>query len=195
MARIFTYLLVEQPNQPHKIVMWDTLDITVGRGADQDVTVDDPEVSRQHAIFRLEGDAFQVADLHTSNGTFVNGAQIATHTLRPGDSVEIGGATFTFRSETESPMGKGVETAFASQLKGFAPELSDGGGRTVLGMAPSDVVGGFEPSQDLEGLGPVGELELDFEDDAVAAHQAAAQTMDPDLTMGGDGLEAPWGEV
>ena len=95
MSRIFTYLVVDAPGVPQKVVVWDTLDITIGRGADQDLTVEDPEVSRQHAIFQLENQSFAVADLHTSNGTFVNGSRIGdARLLRPGDVIRVGQSDF-----------------------------------------------------------------------------------------------------
>ena len=135
MARLFTYLVVDCPGQPQQVIMWDTLEITVGRGPDRDLVIPDSEVSRQHALFRIENQAHTIADLHTSNGTFVNGARVSRHVLRPGDVVELGPARVCFRQETESPKGKNVK--FASQLKGFAPfgEGEDAGNRTVLGMS------------------------------------------------------------
>src|SRR5436305_5942428 len=65
--------------------------LTVGRGA-ADLVIDDPSVSRIHAVFRSAGDAIEVEDLGSRNGTKVNGEPIAAVTaLRPGDSVEVGG--------------------------------------------------------------------------------------------------------
>jgi hypothetical protein len=137
MARLFTFLVIDCPGQPQQVVLWDTLEITVGRAPDRDLVIPHAEVSRQHALFRIENQAHTIADLHTSNGTFVNGARVSRHALRPGDVVELGPARVSFRQEPESPKGKNVK--FASQLKGFAPfgEGEDAGGRTILGMSGS----------------------------------------------------------
>jgi pSer/pThr/pTyr-binding forkhead associated (FHA) protein len=53
----------------------------LGRARTCDVTVDDPSVSRQHAELRPEGEGWLVADLGSTNGTFVNGRRIQTAPL------------------------------------------------------------------------------------------------------------------
>ena len=123
MARLFTFLIVDSPDQPQQLILWDTLEITVGRAPDRDIVVAHSEVSRQHAVFAIDGASHIVADLHTSNGTFVNGARVSQHELRPDDVVELGPARISFRQKTESPKGKHVR--FASQLKSFTPFGSD----------------------------------------------------------------------
>jgi hypothetical protein len=131
-ARTFTYLVVDAPDQPQQLILWDTLEITVGRAPDRDIVIAHAEISRQHAVFRMEGQTYTIADLHTSNGTFVNGARVSQHALRPGDVVELGPAQISFRQSADSPKGKHVR--FASQLKAFAPLGDADGNRTVLGM-------------------------------------------------------------
>ena len=170
MAQSFTFLVVDCPGEPTQTILWDTLEIAVGREAEQDLVVPDSEVSRKHALFRMEGDAHTLADLHTSNGTFVNGSQIRTHTLRPGDVIEIGPATLRFHQEPESPMRGGENVRFASQLKGF-PEMPGGeGGKTVLGLAPeSELDDGLDLGEDLSHLGPVNELQFELGGDQLEA--------------------------
>ena len=67
-----------------------TGELVVGR-ADAHVIVEDPAVSRRHAVVRLEGDRVTVEDLGSTNGTWVNGRRIEgpTH-LGPGDVLQIG---------------------------------------------------------------------------------------------------------
>ena len=169
MARNFTYLVVECPGEAPQTIIWDTLEIAVGRVADQDLVIPDSEVSRTHALFRMEGDAHTLADLHTSNGTFVNGTQIRTHTLRPGDVIEIGPATIQFHQEQASPMGDGADVRFASQLKGF-PEMPGGeGGKTVLGLGTESLIADdLALGEDLSHLGPVDELQFELGEDLIA---------------------------
>jgi predicted component of type VI protein secretion system len=159
MARVFTFLVIDSPGQSQQIIIWDTLEITVGRGPDRDLVIPDSEVSRQHALFAMDGSSHIVADLHTSNGTFVNGARVSRHQLRPGDVVELGPARVQFRQESESPKGKNVR--FASQLKsGFQKfgEDEEAGNRTVMGLA-----GGLVSAQgDYSDRAPQGEPEFDL---------------------------------
>src|SRR3954449_9540543 len=68
--------------------------LVVGR-VDADVTIDDPLVSRRHAVVRLAPDAVEIEDLGSLNGTWVNGAGLdAPRRLDPGDTVQIGGSSF-----------------------------------------------------------------------------------------------------
>ncbi len=47
--------------------------IHIGRGLTADVRIEDPQVSRRHAIIAQRGDGVRVLDDRSSNGTFVNG--------------------------------------------------------------------------------------------------------------------------
>lgn len=65
----------------------------IGRGQSSDITIDNPEISRQHAQFTREGASIVVGDLGSTNGTFVNGQRISGPTpLKNGDIVELGEA-------------------------------------------------------------------------------------------------------
>lgn len=71
----------------------------IGRGPGTDVDLEEPEVSRRHAVlFRQEG-AVWITDLQSSNGTAINGEAVdGTPTqVLPGDLIRFGPATFTFR--------------------------------------------------------------------------------------------------
>ncbi len=64
--------------------------ITIGRGGDCDIRLDDEAVSRQHVrVITLMGDAF-LEDLGSSNGTFVNGKLTQKCALNDGDVVQVG---------------------------------------------------------------------------------------------------------
>ncbi len=54
----------------------------------------DTAASRRHASFSPSPGGITVADLGSTNGTFVNDQRVQSQTLRPGDSVRIGGTTF-----------------------------------------------------------------------------------------------------
>jgi hypothetical protein len=56
-----------------------------------DVLIEDPEISRRHALLRIVDGFLVVEDLRSLNGTWVNGKRITTATLlSPGDTVELG---------------------------------------------------------------------------------------------------------
>jgi pSer/pThr/pTyr-binding forkhead associated (FHA) protein len=186
MARINTFLVIDSPGQSQQIIIWDTLEITVGRGPDRDLVIPDSEVSRQHALFAMDGASHIVADLHTSNGTFVNGARVSRHQLRPGDVVELGPARVQFRQETETPKGKNVR--FASQLKSFTPFGSDeeSGNRTVMGLPGAQ--GLVSAQGDYSDRSPQGEMEFDLGNGGATGNTPAA-VVDLDSVLDG-GLDA-----
>ncbi|MDP9232156.1 MAG: FHA domain-containing protein, partial [Actinomycetota bacterium] len=62
----------------------------MGRG-DADLVIDDPEISRRHALIRTRDDVFEIDDLDSLNGTWVNGQRIQqTARLSHGDVVRLG---------------------------------------------------------------------------------------------------------
>jgi pSer/pThr/pTyr-binding forkhead associated (FHA) protein len=64
--------------------------MTIGRGSDNDIPLNDPAASTHHAkIVRLFNAAY-VQDLSSTNGTYVNGKKVQMHTLRNGDVITIG---------------------------------------------------------------------------------------------------------
>jgi pSer/pThr/pTyr-binding forkhead associated (FHA) protein len=71
-----------------------TSTLVLGRQA-ADLVIDDPQVSRRHASVRPAGDALEVTDHGSRNGTWVNGARVGGPVrLAPGDQVRLGETTF-----------------------------------------------------------------------------------------------------
>jgi pSer/pThr/pTyr-binding forkhead associated (FHA) protein len=65
-------------------------EIVIGR-EDTDLEIDDPELSRRHAVVRRFANRLQVEDLGSTNGTFVDGTRIAEPTLLGGGAqIKIG---------------------------------------------------------------------------------------------------------
>lgn len=70
----------------------------VGRAAQAQVSIDHSTVSRRHARIVVTGTEARVEDLTSKNGTSVGGSRLATPlTLRDGDRVAFGQASFTYR--------------------------------------------------------------------------------------------------
>jgi class 3 adenylate cyclase len=65
--------------------------MTVGRGEDAGLPLDDPEISRAHAVLGPTADGLEIQDLGSLNGTWVNGERISSPTLlAAGDIVRLG---------------------------------------------------------------------------------------------------------
>jgi hypothetical protein len=69
---------------------------TVGRTPDNDLRVEAQYVSRHHAVLLLAGTDTVLEDLHSTNGTYVNGEQITRRILREGDLVVFGKMQYRF---------------------------------------------------------------------------------------------------
>ncbi len=64
--------------------------VSVGREASNQIVIDDAAVSREHAAIVPVGNDHILEDLHTANGTFVNGTRVLRHILQHGDVIELG---------------------------------------------------------------------------------------------------------
>lgn len=63
---------------------------SAGRHPDSDIFLDDVTVSRRHAEFRKNGEKFEVVDVGSLNGTYVNREPKNSADLANGDEVQIG---------------------------------------------------------------------------------------------------------
>ncbi|MFG2137035.1 FtsK/SpoIIIE domain-containing protein [Streptomyces sp. NPDC048650] len=80
--------------------------IRIGRSADADVPLDDPDVSRLHCAVTVEPDgSVHVADLRSTNGTSVDGVDLgeAPAPLRPGALLRIGESALRLQSSPPAP--------------------------------------------------------------------------------------------
>ncbi|MEW5959815.1 MAG: FHA domain-containing protein [Chloroflexota bacterium] len=72
--------------------------LTFGRDPDNDIMLDDSEVSRHHARLLQEDDQIILEDLGSTNGTLVNGKPIVgRHVMQPADIISIGASVFGVR--------------------------------------------------------------------------------------------------
>ena len=69
--------------------------VVLGRSRECDCVVSETTVSRRHAILRRTSSGWELSDLGSSNGTFVNGARVTGAVLvKAGDDVWLGSARF-----------------------------------------------------------------------------------------------------
>ena len=73
--------------------------IKIGRRSSSDIFIDDSKVSRVHARVEGDGSGYYLTDLESTNGTWINGADLqGQHRLVPGDVIQIGVHLFRFES-------------------------------------------------------------------------------------------------
>jgi pSer/pThr/pTyr-binding forkhead associated (FHA) protein len=63
---------------------------SAGRHADSDIVLDDITVSQHHAEFRRENRKFQVVDVDSFDGTYVNRELVDSAVLANGDEIQLG---------------------------------------------------------------------------------------------------------
>lgn len=74
----------------------------IGRGTDNDLVLDDAEVSRRHAMIFRQGEDWWLSDLGSRNGVRVNGMRLAhARRLRDGDELRLVSHKLAFRSGVE----------------------------------------------------------------------------------------------
>ena len=72
---------------------------TIGSVAGNTVVLADPAVSRKHAGIRKIEHNYELADLGSTNGVYVNGQKVPKKTLEPGDIIRVGNTEAVFKRE------------------------------------------------------------------------------------------------
>ena len=73
-------------------------EVTIGRGSECALTLNDTEVSRLHAKLVPDQGGWKLMDLDSANGTLVNEKPISEAVLKENDVVSIGGTVFVFKA-------------------------------------------------------------------------------------------------
>ncbi|HEX3493118.1 MAG TPA: FHA domain-containing protein [Streptosporangiaceae bacterium] len=89
--------VVQRP--PSAVMRVTTTVLRIGRAGDNDVVVSDLSVSRYHAELRRTARGFQVVDLESHNGTFLNGQRVSAAPVTEDDLIGVGPATFRLVGE------------------------------------------------------------------------------------------------
>ncbi len=161
-----------------RLIVFDTQDLTLGRAPENDLSFDEPEMSRRHAVFKRSREGCLVEDMGTSNGTGVNGQSVARAVLKNGDVVRVGEVEITFAETTRNPSSLGSSVEYASQLKAFGTPMArvrGDGDATILGLV--DPAGGTQ-DEDFEVL-PAGDFDFSLQESSPAG--PAARNLDAEV--------------
>lgn len=72
---------------------------TIGSVAGTTIVLADPAVSRKHAAIRKVDATYELADLGSTNGVYVNGHKVPKKTLMQGDIIRVGNTEAVFKRE------------------------------------------------------------------------------------------------
>lgn len=93
-------------------------EIAIGRDAGNGVCLVDNVVSRRHCRIRLAGESYELTDLDSHNGTFVNGVPVTNKSIGHGDRICVGHSELVFMLEDEQSAAEGPadeDTRFLSR--------------------------------------------------------------------------------
>lgn len=107
---------------------------TIGRLSDNDLSIDDPDLSRRHAEITTRDGHFFITDRQSTHGTFVNGTKTTEQLLKVGDRITFGQAELEITFEPSA-----------------VPQALDSG-MSLFGFGRPQQSGGNSPLVELEGL-------------------------------------------
>jgi Domain of unknown function (DUF4388)/Inner membrane component of T3SS, cytoplasmic domain len=88
--RAYALRFISGKYQGGEYPLQDARDLVIGRASDLDMVLIEDMVSRKHAKISLQDGEITIADLGSTNGTFVNGEKVKKAQLKEGDRVLIG---------------------------------------------------------------------------------------------------------
>ena len=177
--------------------------LVIGRAKGVSIRLSDPLVSGRHARIAPDGEGVALEDLGSTNGTFLNGAQLsAPAILSNGDRIRLGESEFVYEvvpasppDPPETPVAAGVPPA-PTDAEGIpAPEPT--GGEAGPELEPSDSAG-VVPTDDGDEArdssaavpllaAPIPERTLEFEDPDAGAGGSAMPPLPPAPRAAGTG--------
>ena len=130
----------------------DKASLTIGRDADNDISLDGLQISNRHAKLSLRGGEIFAEDLGSTNGTFVNGVRISRQAVSPSDQIHIG--TFLLRCDASGQIAV-YDTRAKTRIDAVAvtQDIKSGLGKKLrlldsvsLSIKPNEFVGLLGPS-------------------------------------------------
>ena len=94
----------------------DKPELTIGRGSENDIVINNPAVSRHHATIFTNVNTIVIVDAGSTNGTFVNNKRIVEKQLEVNDEIIIGKMLFKYKlKDFESEDDTVIDLAFQSE--------------------------------------------------------------------------------
>ena len=160
--------------------------VTVGRGLDNDIILDDATVSRNHATIAFQNNEYYIEDAGSMSGTMVEGVPATRTRLPSGATLKIGEAELVFmRTESAASSIPGTGSAAGVSRTGAGPGETVVMGRPQSGilawLAVTDGPSKGRTYQLREGdntIGRAGENDFVIEDNAISRRHAMVRVQD-----------------
>jgi len=174
--RYFTPRLVGVMPSGEKIeALLNQLETEIGKAQHNRVVLSDPTVSSTHAIVLARDGGYNIVDLGSSNGTFVNGRKLGneSHTLQHGDKIQLGQALLTFRNPAETVENKtarlSLEALEEIRRRAMTPNLQPGVRTDPSAWSAAPVIGASPDSDERNGDSNKGKKKKKKKDDRLKA--------------------------
>lgn len=146
-----------EETDPSALYLHESETVEIGRLSSNDLCLSNPMISRQHAVVTWRGSGFQIRDLQSRNGTFVNGERVLTPVeLKDGDLIELETVKLHFYSldsleSTMDPASLEGDTIVVPEVKREPRLIVSSGeqeGRCILLHSPRMVIGRATDKED-----------------------------------------------
>jgi ABC-type multidrug transport system ATPase subunit/pSer/pThr/pTyr-binding forkhead associated (FHA) protein len=127
--------------------------MSVGRDKANRIQLDHPTVSARHAELRKTAAGFEIADLQSTNGTFVNGQRITRQLLKPRDRISLGAVQFIFDGAQMEQQSDGSRIRLSA--RGLTVDVTNTATGAPLRLL-DDITLAIEPCEFVGLLGPAG---------------------------------------
>jgi len=136
-------LVVEEPGKLGRDFSVESDAVRIGRRADNDIVLDDDQVSGSHAEIRFAEGRWRLKDLHSTNGMFLNGSRVQSGVLRDGDEVRVGQTRLTVKDveAVHVPGRKPGDTTLEEDMDRISAEMESVGEQLTMlgkGKRPDD---------------------------------------------------------
>ena len=132
--RAFALRFISGKYQGGEYPLGENGELVIGRSSDLDMVLIEDMVSRKHAKISLAPGAITIADLGSTNGTFVNGEKVKRARLKEGDRILIGTSILKLVTMTRAAGAPVLDPKAAQQNleKMAAAQEKKSGGRTAV---------------------------------------------------------------
>lgn len=138
-----TKLIISRDGEATRTVVLAKERTSLGRHRSNDIVLEHPTVSGQHALIVTILDEAHLEDLNSTNGTFVNGHRIGKHFLQPNDRIMLAKYQLQFVADGIRPSGTGTPVLAQIEVLNGAnagKQLALTKPQTTLGRAGVQVV-------------------------------------------------------
>jgi pSer/pThr/pTyr-binding forkhead associated (FHA) protein len=151
-------LVIQKEGKLDRILSWDQDRLVAGRSRGCEIFLDQPQISRRHAMFLREDGRYEVHDLDSVNGVLVNGEKSKERGLELGDVVKIEDFELTFLLD-QQPITSEIKTAALSAA--VSGEAESGFDMTMIGEDLTVGVTVNDPAAAEEPPAPVEEVDVE----------------------------------